>query len=72
MDGLFDDVGQDAHQGVGLLFAEAFGFESGNEFQGVEMVVTGECGSACEVAGGLLGKEGSEVQILAFGAQRGA
>ena len=61
LDGLFDNVGQDAHQGVGLLFAEAFGFEAGNEFQGVEMVVAGSWRSACEVAGGLLAKKGYEV-----------
>lgn len=40
MDGLFDDVGEDAEEGLGLFFGEAFVAEALDELEGVEVVVS--------------------------------
>ena len=51
LDGLFDDVGEDAHHGCGLVFAEAFVAEALHEFKSVEVVVAEEWFGGVEGAG---------------------
>lgn len=50
LDGFFDDVAKHAHQGDGLLFAEAFGLQTLDEFQRVEVVVAAAVGGGGEGA----------------------
>lgn len=61
LDGFFDDVGEDAHHGGGLVVGEAFGAEALDEFEGVEVVVALVGGGGVEGSSGEVEEGGWEL-----------
>ena len=58
LDGFFDDGVEDRHERDGLVLVETFGFEPGDEFERVEVVVFLDKGGGGEGEAGGAGDEG--------------